>query len=89
MSRDTKVSAKTTQIKFPLGRLVATPNAQEAYRLFRRHHVTHVYVGTIEQARWKHLEKFNDTAYFVTSYSDSAVGVYSLNELDADPLGKD
>lgn len=70
-------------------RAAVTPDAQEAYGLFRRHHVTHVYVGSIEQIRWKHLEKFNDSAYFSTLYSDSAVAVYSLNEMGADSSGED
>ena len=70
-------------------RAAATPNALEAYELFRRHHVTHVYVGTIEQVRWKHLEKFSDSAYFSTSFSDSAVAVYSLHETDTDSIGED
>ncbi|MCH7702523.1 MAG: hypothetical protein IID37_12635 [Planctomycetes bacterium] len=70
-------------------RAASTPDAQEAYALLRRHQVTHVYVGTIERMRWKHLEKFSDSAYFSTSYRDSAVAVYSLNEMDADSIGED
>jgi hypothetical protein len=46
--------------------------------LFRKHRITHVFVGAIERERWAHLDKFDDPGYFTPVYADDAVTVYAL-----------
>ena len=57
-------------------------DAKTARDLFRKHRVTHVFVGSIERDRWAHLDKFDDLGYFTPVYADDAVTVYALTPDD-------
>ncbi len=43
-----------------------------------RHHITHVYVGTLERQRWQGLEKFERRDCFRPVHDDGTVAVYEL-----------
>lgn len=55
----------------------ATPVAS-VYETLRAHHVTHVFVGSVERSSWPALGTFADARYFEPIYDDDDVTVYAL-----------
>lgn len=53
-------------------------SAEECHAVLKSCKITHVYVGLVERAAWRGLEKFEDPRYFRAVHVDDRVTVYAL-----------
>jgi hypothetical protein len=61
-------------------------SAAETYEVLRRHGITHVFLGVIENRDWANVDRFDDTRYFNTVFRSHAIRIVALT--DGDPSAR-
>lgn len=71
-------SLQTQAVEEVAAVLAGDASAVECHAVLRRHGITHLFVGSVERACWRNLERFEDADVFACEFRHGGAAVFAL-----------